>query len=38
MKFEFKVFFLSIFRKELSMATYGKTTWKQFKFLRNLNC
>ena len=30
MKFMFQEIFLSLFREDPSMATYGKTTWKQF--------
>ena len=33
MKFKFREYFPSIFRENPSMATYGKTTWKQFKFI-----
>ena len=33
MKIKFKESFLSIFCEDISMATYGKTTWKQFKFI-----
>ena len=33
MKLKFKEHFLSIFCEDPSMATYGKTTWKLFKFI-----
>ena len=33
MKGKFEEFFLSIFLEDPSMATNGKTTWKQFTFI-----